>query len=109
ALIEPFHPAVVRKAVKLVHVDAAEAERDGMNAARGASRGAQAKATVEQGVVVLEAEVDPAALGNALEVALDLHVLARLVAERREAELGAPDVIVGQLVEIDIEQGDENH
>ena len=110
ALVQPLQPGSPSKARRVeMDVHPAEAERDGMDARGRPGRRPEAEAAVEQGVIVLEAEVDPAPLGPAAGVALDVHVLGRGLSVVANAEGRPPDVVVGELVQVDRHDRDQHH
>ena len=83
-------------------VHAAEPRRDGMHAIRRAGGRTHSQAAVEHRVVLLPAEVQPAEFGEAFFVGLDARVVAPVVFDGPglEGELGAPDVIVRERVQV---------
>ena len=78
-------------------------ERHGVDPRRRARRRAHPEAAVQQGVVHLEPELEPAPLGQ-----LAGRLLLELLPRRQgltglcEAEAGAPDAVVRQLEEVDL-------
>ena len=110
ARVQAAEPGVGVEAPVEMDVDPAEAERDRVDARGRPRRRPQAEAAVEQRVVVLEAEVDPAPLGEAPRVALDLHVRRPAASPKsRKRELGPPDVVVRQLEQVDRHDRDQRH
>ena len=76
-----------------------------MHPVRRAAGGSQTKAAVQQRVVSLKAEVDPAPLREALVVHLQVHVFAGGGKRPlREAEFRPPDVVVRQLEQVGLQQ-----
>ena len=76
-----------------------------MDAGGGARAQLDVDAAVEKGVPGLETVVDPAALGVAtVGVALDVHVLQNVLDVKIiEGKVAAPDVVVGELEEVDLD------
>ena len=98
-------PLRERELTRHVDVDAAETERHRMDTGSRSGRRHHPEATVEIGVVRLEAEVDPTPLGEALVVQFEVHVLRGGVERPRAvSEFGLPTVVVRQLKQIDLHQ-----
>src|SRR5262249_7740783 len=107
--VQALQPGIVAEPIGQLDVDATEADLDRMHTARCPGRRPQAKTAVQEGVIILEAEIEPTPFGPTLVVALDLHVIRRRFTVASEGKLRAPDVVVAQLEEIDRHDGHECH
>ena len=107
SLVERAQPAPGSQLAVQANVDAAVAERDGMDSGGRAGRWAQAEATVEKSVVALESVIYPTPLRPSVGIALDLHVGRGRLSPAGETEFCPPDVIVRELKKIDVHERDQ--
>ena len=96
------HPVVVTESFRTIDINATETQWHRMHAARRASGGAHPKAAIEQRIVSVQGVIDPIPLAATTPHVRQIHERGRGHVKVGKAILGAPEMVVGEFVKVNL-------